>query len=68
MGSLSRRSLWALCACLPYASTHKTYGNNYVEPIKDSDIVASAFPDITEVNLFAPAFMSPETVPTGFAN
>lgn len=43
------------------------YGENWVPVLKDSDIVAEAFPDVN-ITLFSPAFLTPETVPARFAN
>jgi hypothetical protein len=43
------------------------YGENQVVVQKDSDVVATAFPDVN-ITLLSPAFLSPETVPAAFAN
>lgn len=68
MSFSSRASFWALYACVPCVLAQATYGNNLLEAAKDSDIVAAAFPDVEGVDLIAPAFTSPETVPSGFEN
>jgi hypothetical protein len=44
-----------------------TYGDNYNEVTKDSDAVARNYPDV-DIDLLSPAFVSPETIPEGFAN
>ena len=41
------------------------YGNNIWPVIKDSDVVASAFPEIN-YELLSPAFLDPETISPGF--
>lgn len=69
MTLISKPCLFALYALLPFAlTTQATYGDNHLEVAKDSDIVASAFPDIKGVNLIAPAFVNPQTVPVSFQN
>ncbi|KAK6070758.1 Carboxypeptidase 2-like protein 3 [Seiridium cupressi] len=42
------------------------YGHNHVAVSRDSDLVAANFPDV-DIKLSSPAFESPETVPSGFA-
>ena len=44
-----------------------TYGNNYNEVEKDDEAISRNYPDI-DIDLLSPAFLSPETVPAGFAN
>ncbi|KAK1961787.1 carboxypeptidase [Colletotrichum sublineola] len=44
------------------------YGYNHVEVRKDSDIVAARFKDVEGVDLFSPAFLTPDTVPEGFSD
>lgn len=68
MGLHARTGLWPLYAFVTRALTQQTYGDNYLEAVKDSDTVASAFPDVEGVNLLAPAFTNPQSVPAGFAN
>ena len=43
------------------------YGNDHVPVRRDSDMVAANFQD-PNVTLLAPAFLSPDTIPTTFAN
>ena len=42
------------------------YGENQRGMIKDSDIVAQAFPDVEGIELLSPAFIRPETTPPGW--
>lgn len=44
------------------------YGENQRGTIKDSDVVAQAFPDVEGFELLSPAFLRPETTPPGWAN
>ncbi|KAK1992130.1 carboxypeptidase [Colletotrichum falcatum] len=44
------------------------YGYNNVGDRKDSDIVAANFQDVEGVELFSPAFLTPDTVPQGFSD
>lgn len=44
------------------------YGENQRGTIKDSDIVAQAFPDVEGVELLSPAFLRPESTPPGWSN
>ncbi|KAI5362797.1 putative peptidase M14, carboxypeptidase A [Septoria linicola] len=50
------------------SSAQQTYGDNYLETIKDSDVVASAFPEVEGIELLAPAFTKLETLPEGWSN
>uniref|UniRef100_L2G8F3 Carboxypeptidase M14B n=1 Tax=Colletotrichum fructicola (strain Nara gc5) TaxID=1213859 RepID=L2G8F3_COLFN len=43
------------------------YGYNHVTVRQDSDAIAANFQAIEGVDLLSPAFLSPETIPTGFA-
>jgi hypothetical protein len=42
------------------------YGENWVPTTKDSELVASNFPDVN-ITLLSPAFLNPETVPEAFS-
>ncbi|KAK5939091.1 hypothetical protein PMZ80_008394 [Knufia obscura] len=53
--------------CLAGAKAQLQYGENQRGTIKDSDIVASAFPDV-DIQLLSPAFTNPETTPSGWSN
>lgn len=44
------------------------YGENQRGTIKDSDVVAQAFPDVQGVELLSPAFLRPESTPDGWSN
>ncbi|KAL4874917.1 hypothetical protein BJY04DRAFT_172486 [Aspergillus karnatakaensis] len=44
------------------------YGYNHVPTRKDSDIVASAFEDVDEIELLSPAFLTPDVRLPGFTN
>lgn len=44
------------------------YGSNHVDVIRDSDLVARAFPDVQDIELLSPAFTEPESVLPGFSN
>ncbi|KAI8205588.1 Carboxypeptidase 2 [Colletotrichum sp. SAR 10_65] len=43
------------------------YGYNHVTVRQDSDVIAANFQAIEGVDLLSPAFLGPETIPTGFA-
>ncbi|EME80267.1 uncharacterized protein MYCFIDRAFT_31716 [Pseudocercospora fijiensis CIRAD86] len=61
-------TLFAVLQYLSKSFAQYTYGDNYLTTIKDSDVVASAFPDIEGIDLIAPAFTNPATLPPGWAN
>lgn len=44
------------------------YGYNHVPVIQDSEIVAGAFKDVDDIELLAPAFMTPDDRLPGFSN
>ncbi|ETN39189.1 uncharacterized protein HMPREF1541_05412 [Cyphellophora europaea CBS 101466] len=44
------------------------YGENQRGMIKDSDIVAQAFPDVEGIELLSPAFIRPETTSPGWSD
>ena len=44
------------------------YGENQRGTVKDSDIVAQAFPDVEGIDLLSPAFLRPDTTPEGWSN
>lgn len=44
-----------------------TYGDNYTPVNKDSEAISRNYPDI-DIDLLSPFFLSPDTVPPGFAN
>lgn len=56
-----------LCSAI-LTSAQQTYGDDYLETIKDSNVVASAFPDVEGIELLAPAFTKPETLPERWSN
>ncbi|KAM3424494.1 hypothetical protein BST61_g6498 [Cercospora zeina] len=51
-----------------HALAQSAYGDNYLQVTKDSDIVASAFPEVEGIELIAPAFTNPDTLPAGWTN
>lgn len=65
---LQRFALAALTPYLLHAQAQSTYGNNSLRVTKDSEIVASAFPEVEGVDLIAPAFTNPESLPAGWDN
>lgn len=52
----------------PTPRSGSTYGGNYLATIRDSDIVASAFPEVEGIELLSPYFNKPETRQAGFEN
>jgi hypothetical protein len=44
------------------------YGENQRGTIKDSEIVAQAFPDVEGIQLLSPAFLRPNFTPPGWTN
>jgi hypothetical protein len=44
------------------------YGENQRGTIKDSDVVARAFPDVEGIELLSPAFLRPNATPPGWSN
>lgn len=60
------RGLWSL-TFVPVVLS-QTYGDDYLTTSKDSDIVAAAFPDVEGIELIAPAFTKPESLPAGWSN
>jgi hypothetical protein len=44
------------------------YGENQRGTVKDSDIVAQAFPDVEGIELLSPAFLRPNSTPPGWSN
>lgn len=68
-------SVWILSLCFKALNAHSgaqpeglAYGNNALSPIKDSDVVAQAFPEVKGIELLSPAFLNPEAVPERFEN
>jgi hypothetical protein len=59
-------SVTAALLCQTHAQSQ--YGENQRGTIKDSDVVAAAFPDVEGVELLSPAFLNPESTPPGWAN
>lgn len=57
-----------LTFALSGAQAQLMYGENQRGTIKDSDIVASAFPEIEGFELLSPAFLRNETLPPGWSN
>lgn len=57
---------------LPLLAAHvqgqSQYGENQRGTIKDSDIVAQAFPDVEGIELLSPAFLRPDSTPLGWVN
>lgn len=43
------------------------YANNQRSFVEDAPLVAAAFPDV-DIDVLSPAFLNPDTVPSGFAN
>ncbi|TQN66099.1 Carboxypeptidase 2, partial [Colletotrichum shisoi] len=50
------------------ATAQLSYADNQSKVIRDSEAVAANFPEVEGVELFSPAFASPESVPSTFAN
>lgn len=46
----------------------RQYGYNQVKTVKDSRKVAGAFPKLEDVDLLAPAFQNPDSVPDEFSD
>lgn len=44
------------------------YGYNHVTTEKDSDIVNKAFPDVDDIELLSPAFLTPDVRLPGFSD
>ncbi|KAH7123237.1 hypothetical protein B0J13DRAFT_679967 [Dactylonectria estremocensis] len=44
------------------------YADNQVSVVKDSDAASSHFPDLDDVEIYSPAFASPDSVPASFEN
>ena len=44
------------------------YGNNERVTIKDSAVVAEAFPEVEGIELLSPAFLRPDSTPPGWEN
>jgi hypothetical protein len=57
----------ALGLCLAVASAQQ-YGNNHVTVRRDPSQVEASFPPPSDVTLLAPAFLSNDSIPDGFAN
>ncbi|KAM0322043.1 hypothetical protein ACHAQA_009786 [Verticillium albo-atrum] len=51
-----------------WAVAQSRYADNQLSLNQDDEIVARAFPELKDFDINAPAFLSPETVPNGFAN
>ena len=71
VATYSRTGTWALqalLACVRLTSTPRTSGIKWAGSIKDSKIVAAAFPDVKGIDLVSPAFLSPSTLPAGWSN
>ncbi|KAK2030032.1 carboxypeptidase [Colletotrichum zoysiae] len=49
------------------AAAKLTYASNQARILRDSEAVAANFPDVEGVELLSPAFVNPESVPSGFA-
>ena len=64
--SLRQRLLLTLCVSPALAQLQ--YGENQRGTIKDSDVVARAFPDVQGIELLSPAFQKPDTLPPGWSN
>lgn len=72
---LSLVPTWILPICFEAAKAQSgaqpiglAYGNNALVTIKDSDVVAQAFPEVEGIELLSPAFLNPEGVPDRFEN
>ncbi|CRJ95719.1 hypothetical protein BN1708_002052, partial [Verticillium longisporum] len=50
------------------AAAQLAYADNQVTVLQDEDHVATNFPDVEGIELFSPAFVSPDTVPEAFSN
>jgi hypothetical protein len=62
-----------LVACVsaqsdPTPRSGSTYGGNYLQTIRDSDVVSTAFQDVEGIELLSPFFTKPESIQEGFAN
>jgi hypothetical protein len=64
------RTLIALAPflCLASLASAATYGYNHVPLRKDSETVAGAFPDVDNIQLLSPAFLTPDVRLPGFSN
>lgn len=52
----------------PTPRSGSTYGGNYLAVTRDSETVASAFPDVNGIDLLSPYFTKPESILPGFQN
>ncbi|KAM0286037.1 hypothetical protein ACHAQH_001045 [Verticillium albo-atrum] len=50
------------------AAAQFAYADNQVTVLQDEDHVAANFPEVEDIELYSPAFASPNTVPDAFAN
>lgn len=58
------QSVWAQSGGI---QTGLQYGENWLQTIKDSELVAQNFPDV-DIELLSPAFLDPKSVPERFTN
>lgn len=53
---------------LASAASAVKYGYNHVTTNKDSETVSKAFPDVDDIELLSPAFLTPDVRLPGFSN
>ena len=57
-----------LALLTPLIFAQLQYGENQRGTIRDSDVVARAFPSVEGIELLSPAFTDPEDSPPGWSN
>lgn len=60
-----RQAQWGLLAMASVVEAQR-YAENQRSLVKDAPLVTAAFPDV-DIEVLSPAFLNPETVPSGFA-
>ena len=60
-----RQAQWDSCYGLRALKAQR-YAENQRSLVKDAPLVTAAFPDV-DIEVLSPAFLNPETVPSGFA-
>jgi hypothetical protein len=68
LGKMKPTAISVIASLLYQSHAQSQYGENQRGTIKDSDIVASAFPDVEGIELLSPAFLDPDSTPPGWAN
>ena len=63
-------TVWILPLAALFVHTHAQaqYGENQRGTVRDSDVVAQAFPDVEGIELLSPAFLRPNSTPPGWTN